>query len=1041
MKPHYFKSICCKLLFRNKIQLKFLSILLLLFLTLKVSAQTTNPCGDLISNGEFNCSNYPLLVNYYNYENPFGSGGYPNLVQPWYYGWASPQLNLTSYYSSPSAAMMWSLAPSSPSSAPIYEAIVQNIYNLEAGKPYIFVAWAECGASAWVDFMNIYLCDNFSVFTPQPQQSVLHTPVYNTSFAKYSVCNLTPTQNWTKLVIHPMCYNPMITAWLTIDDVKLIENFDFAGGDTSLCKGSCINIGKSNCYGSDASYRWYEFPNTTPFDTNATVTVCPDSSKTYVLKRTLFGCTAYDTINVTVIDQPTVELGNDTVICIGYYLLTAGTDSNFKYLWNTGDTTLTLSVTVSGEYSVTVCNSSCCATDSIHVTIVPEFHITPDTIRLCNNDSATFCATPGFAHYSWSPTGDTTNCITVYNAGWYFVTVTDTNGCTASGFAMLYRGQPKPFTLGPDIDTCLNGCLVLKPKGPDQFTDTLLYHFHWSTGDTTKSITVCASGTFILSISDTSGCVSRDTISIRIYPIPIPSVSNIGPYCLHDSAHTISGTPSGGVFTGVGVSGTTFTPEIAGVGVDSIIYTVTNSYGCTARDTFTATVVDGPYAELKPEFACYPSGDIYLTLLQGIPGGTWSSNAPGGIFPQSLPGIYEVTYTLTDSITGCTFTAKANISIGNRVTAQYTELSDPYYNWLCENRLVDFQSTTINGNVFKWINRDDYSLWGDKVIGSLKANGNYRLIVSDSMGNCPDSINIDISYPSCCEQPASYPEFFEVSENGDSLIYPYGGDISIMGKYVIDKILVVPPGRSLYINSSDIIMKGCAKIFVYNEATLTIDNSQLGYCNWQGVEAAGWRDCVQPGGPGSCYGMGNSNVFVINGSKIHEADVAIFAGTRLYNGIVSNDQSGGAFLYVHDSYFSNNYIDILFREYDATCAFALITNQWNYSTVTNNWFNKPKSALSCDNKNVLSDLISRYGGNPPLCHIMDFAQNSFFYIGLCGTTGQLLRGNIGWWGVQTNMITIPNPSPNPPGPSSIPLPANIYDNHYYNGCAAIQRYK
>ena len=68
---------------------------------------------------------------------------------------------------------------------------------------------------------------------------------------------------------------------------------------------------------------------------------------------------------------PTVNLGNDTLLCEGdTLLLDAGAGAN-SYLWSNNAMSQTLPVLNSGSYSVTVTSNGCTATDSVVVTMQP----------------------------------------------------------------------------------------------------------------------------------------------------------------------------------------------------------------------------------------------------------------------------------------------------------------------------------------------------------------------------------------------------------------------------------------------------------------------------------------------------------------------------------------------------------------------------------------------------------------------------------------------------------------------------------------------
>ena len=72
--------------------------------------------------------------------------------------------------------------------------------------------------------------------------------------------------------------------------------------------------------------------------------------------------------------------------------------------------------------------------------------ILQDTL-VCEGTAVVLDAGSGFVSYLWN-TGERTQTITANNAGTYFVTVTDSNGCEGSGQATvsyLPRPTPKPI--------------------------------------------------------------------------------------------------------------------------------------------------------------------------------------------------------------------------------------------------------------------------------------------------------------------------------------------------------------------------------------------------------------------------------------------------------------------------------------------------------------------------------------------------------------------------------------------------------------------
>jgi hypothetical protein len=67
---------------------------------------------------------------------------------------------------------------------------------------------------------------------------------------------------------------------------------------------------------------------------------------------------------------PNVDLGPDVVICIGYTTMLDAGNPGATYLWSTGATSQTITVSTSGTYSVTVTNAGGSGFDAVNVTVL-----------------------------------------------------------------------------------------------------------------------------------------------------------------------------------------------------------------------------------------------------------------------------------------------------------------------------------------------------------------------------------------------------------------------------------------------------------------------------------------------------------------------------------------------------------------------------------------------------------------------------------------------------------------------------------------------
>lgn len=231
-------------------------------------------------------------------------------------------------------------------------------------------------------------------------------------------------------------------------------------------------------------------------------------------------------VNVTVlVGGLNVNLGPDTTLCAASYELTPSISNGsgvLNYNWSTGDQTPNITVTQSGQYSITVTDSvGCEGIDTVNVTISQtgglDLIAATDT-TVCPGEAVTFDAGAGFASYLWS-NGATTQDITVTDAGVYTVTVADADGCQNIDSIELINANNLVVDLGPDDTICANETLILDAGAGNAF-------YFWSTGDTTQTIEVGLAGSYDVTIVDALGCTASDTFNL--FTLPVPTV-NLGP--------------------------------------------------------------------------------------------------------------------------------------------------------------------------------------------------------------------------------------------------------------------------------------------------------------------------------------------------------------------------------------------------------------------------------------------------------------------------------------------------------------------------------
>lgn len=380
-------------------------------------------------------------------------------------------------------------------------------------------------------------------------------------------------------------YNCMITDECGADStgnagINIVENplpVVNVSGNSVVCSNGVVTLTGT----SGGTSQWYM--NGSPIVGANSPTYQTSQAGVYNMTKTnTNGCTdsAATGITVTVVQAPVVALGADSTQCGGSITLDAQ-NAGATYLWIDSTTAQTLTVSTSGMYSVTVTDANnCVSSDTINVTIhaLPTPSIGNDT-TVCG--SITLDGGSGYTSYMWCD-GSTTQTTTMMASGTCAVTVTDSNGCSGSD-TITFIVNPNPtVSLGPDVTAC--GSALLDAGAG--FTS-----YVWCNATTGQTNLITSSGTCYVTVVDPNGCSGSDTINITINNAAPPTAQiSDNTLCFDDGNAVLTAIPTGGTFTGPGVSGTSFDPSTAGNGTHNIVYTYTDVNGCSASDTITVTV-------------------------------------------------------------------------------------------------------------------------------------------------------------------------------------------------------------------------------------------------------------------------------------------------------------------------------------------------------------------------------------------------------------------------------------------------------------------
>ncbi len=417
---------------------------------------------------------------------------------------------------------------------------------------------------------------------------------------------------------------------------------------TTFCEGGSVVLTAS---GAD-SYVW---------STNATTTsINASASGNYTVTGTSNGCSASISQSVTVNPLPTVSVSTDgpTTFCNGNSVtLTASGASS--YLWSNHASTDAITVTTTGNYTVTGtdgngCSASAAAT-SVTVNENPSFTVSA-VDPLCHSGatgSITITASNGAIPYHYSANGGSSyqdlNSFTGLAAATYAIGVKDQNGCTAA-LQNVSLSEPALLTAAAyttaDV-SCnggTNGAVSVNAGG-----GTAPYTYLWSNNAVSQSIGTLSAGMYNVTVTDDHGCTASAAATVTQPAVLTASATHTNVACNGGSNATVDLTVAGGTAPyGYAWSNAASTEDLSGLTAGTYNVMVTDGHGCTANAGATVTepallTVSGTATDALCNGAA--NGSVSITAAGGTSGYTysWSNNTTA----QNLSGVGAGTYTVT----------------------------------------------------------------------------------------------------------------------------------------------------------------------------------------------------------------------------------------------------------------------------------------------------------------------------------------------------------------------------------------------------------
>lgn len=532
-------------------------------------------------------------------------------------------------------------------------------------------------------------------------------------------------------------------------------------GTDLACNGICNGTATTTPSGGSGTYTftWTTIPAGLTFTgqgTNAITNLC---AGTYIVNIVdTSNCSVNDTI---VINEPQAINPNtqfSNMSCNGIndgsaVAVPTGGNPAYNISWVSlpGNTPIAgnpINSLGAGQYEVTIVDANGCEVrDTITITNPPVLNLNVTATNascqaICDGSAVAVASggTPGYS-YQWDANAgsQTTDSATNLCAGTYNVTVTDTNGCTASGNVTIAPSITINITTTAITISCngvCDGSATANPSG-----GTLPYSYNWSNGDTTQTATGLCPGMVFVTVTDANGCTAVDSVNMPVDPsVLVPNgVIDQQITCAGNCDGMVSSAPTGGTPP---YSISWSVPDTNNVCAGIAVVTVTDNNGCIQSDTLTLvapdTITPNP---TTTNVLCSGNntGSICVAPTGGTSGYTfvWSGGLGTNACVNNVPaGTYSV--TITDS-SGCSRVDTFTITSPSALTSNPIQT-----NVSCFGANDGSAGVTVSGGVspytYTWSTTDTTSS-----ITNL-APGNYSVTVMDSNG-CTTVQNFTITEP------------------------------------------------------------------------------------------------------------------------------------------------------------------------------------------------------------------------------------------------------------------------------------------------------
>lgn len=299
------------------------------------------------------------------------------------------------------------------------------------------------------------------------------------------------------------------------------------------------------------------------------------------------------------------------------------------------------------------------------------------------------------------------------------------------------------------------------------------FHYSWNSTpvQTSQNAVNLYAGTYVLTVTDTNSCVSKDSVQINLIPYIIPQISGNLTFCTGTSTTLNAGNGYSTYLWNNGSTSSQITITTPGI---YAVYVV-DSTGCYGSDSVMVTEVPNPVPAITGDSVLCPLSHITLFVAGNYVSYLWSNGTATSYLAIQNGGNYSVIVVDSNGCKGST-----SHYVFNNNGPFLTLISDNEHCYKQDGTLTVIAQGGHGLYHYLWSNGNTTS-----AMQNLSA-GEYNVVVSDSLCVVKDSVTlVNIPAPQAdfyisppilefLDEPVTASFFANTSGYGQSWVWDFG---------------------------------------------------------------------------------------------------------------------------------------------------------------------------------------------------------------------------------------------------------------------------